>query len=31
MKLRWPGVAELSLGLQKTDYEKNTLIPGGRR
>lgn len=27
-ELRWPGVAELSLGVQKTDYEKNTLIPG---
>jgi iron complex outermembrane receptor protein len=27
-ELRWPGVAELSLGLQKTDYEKKTLIPG---
>ena len=27
-ELRWPGVGELSLGLQKTDYEKNTLIPG---
>jgi len=26
-ELRWPGVAELSLGLQKTDYEKTTLIP----
>jgi iron complex outermembrane receptor protein len=24
---RWPGVGELSLGVQKTDYEKNTLIP----
>ena len=27
-ELRWPEVAELSLGLQKTDYEKNTYIPG---
>lgn len=27
-ELRWPEVAELSLGLQKTDYEKRTLIPG---
>lgn len=27
-ELRWPGVAELSLGLQKTDYEKNTRVPG---
>jgi iron complex outermembrane receptor protein len=27
-ELRWPRVAELSLGIQKTDYEKNTLIPG---
>ncbi len=27
-ELRWPEVAELSLGVQKTDYEKNTLIPG---
>jgi iron complex outermembrane receptor protein len=27
-ELRWPGVAELSLGAQKTDYEKNTRIPG---
>ncbi len=27
-ELRWPGVGELSLGVQKTDYEKNTLIPG---
>jgi iron complex outermembrane receptor protein len=26
--LRWPQVAELSLGLQKTNYEKNTQIPG---
>jgi iron complex outermembrane recepter protein len=26
-ELRWPGVAELSLAIQKTDYEKNTLIP----
>ncbi len=25
---RWLEVGELSLGLQKTDYEKNTLIPG---
>jgi iron complex outermembrane receptor protein len=25
---RWPGVGELSLGVQKTDYEKNVLIPG---
>lgn len=28
-ELRWPGKAELSLGLQKTSYEKNTVIPGG--
>ncbi len=27
-ELRWPGIGELSLGVQKTDYEKNTLIPG---
>ncbi len=27
-ELRWPGVAELSLGLQKTGYRKNILIPG---
>jgi iron complex outermembrane receptor protein len=27
-ELRWPGVAELSLGVQKTDYEKNSFIPG---
>jgi iron complex outermembrane receptor protein len=27
-ELRWLGVGELSLGLQKTDYEKNSLIPG---
>ncbi|CAA9485792.1 MAG: hypothetical protein AVDCRST_MAG91-265 [uncultured Sphingomonadaceae bacterium] len=27
-ELRWPRVAELSLGLQKTDYRKDTLIPG---
>ena len=27
-ELRWRGVGELSLGVQKTDYEKNTLIPG---
>ncbi|HWT13960.1 MAG TPA: TonB-dependent receptor [Allosphingosinicella sp.] len=26
-ELRWPGVAELSLGLQRTDYEKNVRIP----
>ena len=26
-ELRWPRVAELSLGVQKTDYEKITLIP----
>jgi iron complex outermembrane receptor protein len=25
---RWLGVGELSLGIQKTDYEKNTFIPG---
>jgi iron complex outermembrane receptor protein len=25
---RWLGVGEISLGLQKTDYEKNSLIPG---
>ena len=23
-ELRWPKVAELSIGIQKTDYEKNT-------
>lgn len=27
-ELRWPETAELSLGLQKTDYEKNSFIPG---
>jgi iron complex outermembrane receptor protein len=27
-ELRWPGVAELSLGLQRTDYEKKSFIPG---
>lgn len=27
-ELRWPGTAELSLGVQKTDYEKNSFIPG---
>lgn len=26
-EMRWPGVAELSLGLQKSDYEKNSFIP----
>lgn len=26
-ELRWPGTAELSLGLQKTSYEKNSFIP----
>jgi iron complex outermembrane receptor protein len=26
-ELRWPKVAELSIGIQKTDYEKNTRIP----
>ena len=26
-ELRWPEVAELSLGVQKTDYEKNSRIP----
>jgi iron complex outermembrane receptor protein len=26
-ELRWPEVVELSLGLQRTDYEKNVLIP----
>lgn len=25
---RWAGVGELSLGVQRTDYEKNSLIPG---
>jgi iron complex outermembrane receptor protein len=25
---RWPGRGELSLGVQKTDYEKNSRIPG---
>ena len=28
-ELRWPQVAELSLGLQKTNYEKTTVIPAG--
>jgi iron complex outermembrane recepter protein len=27
-ELRWPAVAELSLGLQRTDYEKTSFIPG---
>lgn len=27
-ELRWLGVGELSLGLQKTDYGKNSFIPG---
>jgi iron complex outermembrane receptor protein len=27
-ELRWPNVAEISIGLQKTDYEKTTSIPG---
>jgi iron complex outermembrane receptor protein len=27
-ELRWPGVAELSFGVQKTGYEKNVLVPG---
>jgi iron complex outermembrane receptor protein len=27
-ELRWPEVGELSLGVQKTDYEKNSRIPG---
>jgi iron complex outermembrane receptor protein len=27
-ELRWPGTAELSLGVQRTDYQKNVLIPG---
>jgi iron complex outermembrane receptor protein len=27
-ELRWPKVAELSFGLQKTNYRKDTLIPG---
>lgn len=27
-ELRWPGVAELSAGIQKTDYEKTTIAPG---
>lgn len=27
-ELRWPGVTELSLGIQKTDYEKTVRIPG---
>jgi iron complex outermembrane recepter protein len=26
--LQWQDVAELSLGLQKADYRKNTLVPG---
>ncbi len=25
---RWLGVGELSVGLQKTDYKKNTVVPG---
>jgi iron complex outermembrane receptor protein len=28
-ELRWPKVAELSLGIQKTSYEKETVIPSG--
>jgi len=28
-ELRWPGTAELSLGVQKTDYSKLTVIPDG--
>jgi iron complex outermembrane receptor protein len=28
-ELRWPGVAEIALGIQKTHYEKSTAIPGG--
>jgi iron complex outermembrane recepter protein len=28
-ELRWPELAELSLGIQKSDYEKIMLIPGG--
>lgn len=28
-ELRWPKVAELSIGIQKTYYEKNTKIPAG--
>ncbi|WP_447755310.1 hypothetical protein [Sphingopyxis fribergensis] len=27
-ELRWPAVAELSLGIQKTDYQKTVRIPG---
>ena len=27
-ELHWRGVGELSLGLQRTEYEKNSLIPG---
>ncbi len=27
-ELRWLKIGELSLGVQKTDYEKNNLIPG---
>jgi iron complex outermembrane receptor protein len=27
-EMRWPGTAELSLGLQKADYRKNTSVPG---
>ena len=30
-EFRWPEVGELSLGLQKTDYGKNTRIPAGAR
>ena len=28
-ELRWLGLGELSLGLQKTDYSKTTVIPAG--
>ncbi|MGE5562958.1 MAG: TonB-dependent receptor domain-containing protein [Bacillota bacterium] len=28
-ELRWPGVIEVALGVQKTNYEKTTIIPGG--
>lgn len=28
-ELRWPKVGELSLGIQRTDYRKNTRVPDG--
>lgn len=27
-ELRWPGVGELSVGVQKTDYKKDSIVPG---